>query len=116
MLAHLPEANKARDTALITLGLKTGFRISELLSLAVGDISQHGQMVDRVAVARRSMKGKRAGRSVPLHPQAKEALAAWLEVYRERHGELMPSLPLFVSRQRNTDGALQPIGRHTAWA
>jgi integrase len=36
-----------RDQALFLLGVKSGFRISELLSLRVGDVSQHGQLVDR---------------------------------------------------------------------
>jgi hypothetical protein len=31
-----------RDKALFLLGVKSGFRISELLSLCVEDVSQHG--------------------------------------------------------------------------
>jgi len=39
-----------RDRALFALGIKTGLRISELLSLRVGDVPQHGRFVDYVAV------------------------------------------------------------------
>jgi integrase len=42
-----------RDKALFLLGVKPGFRISELLSLRVGDVTQHGRLVDRVTVPRR---------------------------------------------------------------
>lgn len=68
----------ARDKALFVLGLRTGFRISELLSLTIADVSQDGQIVGSLAVARRNTKGKREGRKVPMHPEAKEALTAWL--------------------------------------
>jgi integrase len=99
----------ARDKALFLLGLKTGFRISELLSLTVGDVWQHGQFVDRVAVQRRHMKGKGQGRSVPLHPEAKTALASWLmEMNRLR--EVTPETFLFLSHK----GQNQPLRRAQA--
>jgi hypothetical protein len=50
----------------------------EVLSLAVSDVWQAGQVVDRVTVRRRHMKGQRAGRTVPLHPDAQAAIAVWL--------------------------------------
>jgi Phage integrase family len=48
----------ARDRALFILGIKTGFRISELLSLPVGDVWQHGRFVDYVAVQRRFFRSQ----------------------------------------------------------
>jgi hypothetical protein len=48
----------AWDRALFVLGVKMGFRISELLSLTVGDVWQHGCFVDYVAIQRRHMKQK----------------------------------------------------------
>ncbi len=68
----------ARDQSLFVLGDKTGFLISEVLSLIVGDVWPHGRFVDYVAVQRRHMKQKREGRSVIVHPDAKAALTAWL--------------------------------------
>lgn len=69
----------ARDRALVLLGIKSGFRISELLSLRLKDVVQHGKLVDRVSVRRRSMKGKISGRTVLLHPEARKAVLSWLK-------------------------------------
>jgi integrase len=88
----------ARDRALFVLGIKTGFRISELLSLRVGDVWQHGQFLERVAVSRRHMKGKTEGRSVILHAEAKAALAPWL-MEMHRQGEVSADTYLFASRK-----------------
>jgi integrase len=95
----------ARDKALFLLGLKSGFRISELLSLQVGDVCQYGQLVDRVTVRRQHMKRKTEGRTVLLHPDAKAAIAAWL-----LESELQATDYLFQSRQ---GGAMT---RQQAWA
>jgi integrase len=100
----------ARDKALFMLGIKSGFRISELLSLRVGDVWQHGQFVERVAVRRQHMKGKIQGRSVILHPEAKAALAAWL-MAMPRLGAVTPESPLFPSRKARH----RPLRRGQAW-
>jgi integrase len=68
-----------RNKALFIVGVRSGFRISELLSLRVGDVQQHGKIIDHVTVARRHMKKKTEGRTVPLHPEARAALSVWLE-------------------------------------
>jgi len=76
----LDQMTSLRDRALFIVGTKTGFRISELLSLRIEDVSQEdGSIRDTLTVHRRNMKGKRSSRSVPLHPQAKEALKCYLE-------------------------------------
>ena len=100
----------ARDRALFLLGVKSGFRISELLSLRVGDVYQHGRVVDRVTVSRRHMKQQREGRTVPLHPDAKAALVTWLMQLQRRKG-LAPAAYVFQSRK----GTNQPIGKIQAW-
>lgn len=69
---------KMRNRCLFLLGLYSGFRISELLSLRVGDVVRNGQVLQRVQVQRRNMKGKRSSREVPLNVHARWALAAWL--------------------------------------
>ena len=65
----------ARDRALFVLGVKTGFRISALLNLRVGDAWQYGQFMERVVVSRRYMKGKTEGRSVILRPRSSASSA-----------------------------------------
>jgi integrase len=99
-----------RDRALFILGIKTGFRIAELLSLQVGDVWQHGRVVDHVTVRRAHMKQKREGRTVPVHPDAKTALAAWLRVLRQQPG-VTARTHLFRSRK----GGQRPITPVQAW-
>jgi len=72
--------NGVRNQCLFTLGLMTGFRVSELLSIRVEDVVQHGNLASAVTVARRNMKGKGEGRTVRLNEKAQIALALWLDV------------------------------------
>lgn len=96
-----------RDRALFTLGVLSGFRVSELLSLKVGDVTTGtGQIAEWVSVARRSMKKKTEGRSVPLNPKARAALRAWVDELWEG-GHLSPDTPLFLSRK----GSNRPLTR-----
>jgi len=92
----------ARNRALFMLGGQTGFRISALLSLRVGDVWPHGRLVTRVSVRRRHMKGKVQGRSVVLLPAAQAALAVWLTAM-DRGGPVGPGTYLFRSRKGLTD-------------
>jgi len=99
-----------RDAALFLLGIKSGFRISEILSLKVGDILPAGRMVERVTVARRSMKKRVEGRTVLLHPEARAALAEWFQVLE---GEEKLTAETFVFRSRK--GENRPVSRVHAW-
>ena len=82
-LIQVPQAftglGALRNKALFVVAHRTGFRISELLSLTVGDVWQQGQVVTHVTVRRRQMKRHLGGRVVRLHPEAQEALWAWAE-------------------------------------
>jgi integrase len=102
---------KVRDKALFTLGIRAGFRISELLSIRVGDVIQNGSVVDRVTVQRRNMKGKKASRNVILHPEAKAALILQINNLKAA-GFIEPHTFLFLSRQ----GENKPLSRFQAWA
>jgi integrase len=99
-----------RDKALFMLGTKSGFRISELLSLRLGDVLQAGRLVDRVTVRRQNMKKKVEGRTVLLHPDAKAALTIWIEQLKAA-GYLTADAFVFQSRK----GRNQPVGRVHAW-
>ena len=69
----LPHFSKPTHRLFYALGLKTGFRVSELLSLRVRDVFHpSGEVLSLVTVERRNMKGKRSSRSVPLSAQSKE--------------------------------------------
>lgn len=67
-----------RDAALIEFGIRTGFRLSEILSLRVGDVFHNGRIVDVVTVKKCWMKGRRGSRTMPIHPKAATRLHAWL--------------------------------------
>jgi len=69
----------ARDRCLFVLGTLSGFRISEMLSLRVKDVSLDGRVLDQVTVQRRNMKGKQQGRTVSLHPRAQAAIRDQLQ-------------------------------------
>lgn len=80
-----------RDKALFILGVKSGFRISELLSLQVKDVFNNGRVLDIARVIRRNTKGALSSRTIPLHQDARKAL---LEICIGRDA----TLPLFQSR------------------
>lgn len=103
--AALPQF-PARDKALVTFLMNTGYRVSEVLSVAVGDVFQDGQVTPRVRVARAGMKGgqgprRRAvtSRSVPLNEEVAGALTEYLFERFGSGGPTDPAAPLFLSRQ-----------------
>lgn len=120
----------ARNRALFILGVMTGFRISESLSLKVKDVYQQEQIVDRVYVARAAMKGGKkldkdgkerksisaSGRSVLLNKVAKKALMELLKDFYLYNGVprfgVNPDMPLFHSRKGSRT---QSIDRSHAW-
>lgn len=100
----------ARDRALFLLGLRSGFRISELLSLTIADVFQNGQYVSQITVARKFMKKKLEGRTVVLHPEAKKALEVLVHELQCR-GRSNPKSFIFCSRE----GTNEPMDRRSAW-
>lgn len=91
----LSKLDNPRDRAWITLQFVTALRISEVLSLKVKDVLQHGAIVDRLYVSRRNTKGKRSGRYIPLSDDGRKALREWIK----ESPHLQPSAYLFPSRQ-----------------
>jgi integrase len=115
VLAQFKGAYQFRNTALFVFCTRTGFRISEALSLQVQDVYQFGEMREEVTITRRFMKGKQRSRTVPLHRDAKAALCRWLQVLKERMGTLDPGMPVFISRSRRANGTYRAISRMQAW-
>lgn len=64
-----------------------------------------------LTVKRRATKGRLTGRTLPLHREARVALAAWLEAYHQRAGGLEAAWPLFPSRVRGAAGERRAITR-----
>lgn len=99
-----------RNACLFTLGVNTGFRISELLSLTLGDvIEERGGIKQRVTVWRRNMKGKHSSRTVVLNANARAALTSHVEAMRA-DGYLTAECFLFHSTRGN-----KPIDRVQAY-
>lgn len=96
-----------RDQALFLVGLYTGFRITELLSLRWCDCLQHGQIAASLTVPRRHMKNQQQGRTVVLHPHAREALWRWYQ------DDQPATDTLYVFRSRK--GHNKPLTRQSAW-
>jgi integrase len=99
---------RLRDTALFILALKTGFRISELLSLRVCDVFVFGSVTQQITVKRSAMKKKIEGRTVALHPEARECLRAWIEQLSPASRDTF----LFTSRK----GQNRALSRQQAWS
>jgi site-specific recombinase XerD len=96
-----------RDQALITLGLNTGFRITELLSLNVGDVWTGSGPKPAVRITRAHMKGGRgrhrkavSSRAVPLNEAAAGTVTKYLFA-RFGSGLVDPQTPLFPSRKHS---------------
>ncbi len=107
-LANLHGRYALRDRALVTLGVRTGLRISELLALKVGQVWDGKRTVARFYVAGQATKGKHAGASIVLHPDAAKAVARWIKaggLAANPQGYLFPS-------QKN---AGRRLGRKSAW-
>lgn len=91
-----------RNRALFVLGINTGFRISELLSIKIKDVWNGSRVLDYVTVQRGFMKKKEKGRTVKLNRTAKEILKAWIQEMPDRFsGEITGDDYLFRSRKGN---------------
>lgn len=87
--------NNPRDKALWILGVKTGLRISELLSLRIEDILEHDSIANFVTVKKSNTKGKIESKTLPLTSSAKAALKELLDYV----GFDQTKRPLFKSSQ-----------------
>lgn len=89
-----------RDKCLFIIGVKTGLRVGEILSLKISDVFEDGKVKDYVCISRANVKGKTFGREIPLHNDCKIAIENLLQEYRtNKHDK--PDLPLFQSRKGN---------------
>lgn len=86
-----------RDYCLFVLGYRTGFRITELLSLTIDSVWSGSKVRDSLKVWRQDVKGRTTSREVMLHPEAKEAICKWLLQVRLDDRKS----PLFASRVGN---------------
>lgn len=103
--AILNELPTLRDKTLFILGLYTGFRIKECLSLKVADVKNN-----RLEVKRCNMKGKYSSRSIIIHP----ILKIYLNELIASMGNF-PEIPDSWYLFRSKKGLNKPLGRMQAW-
>lgn len=99
--------NEARNRALLYLGLGTGMRIAELVSLTIGDVAPFGEVLDHIVLDNRTKS--RRSRTVWLTPQAQRVLVDYIPPYPDTFGALETrdhqayrERPLFGSNRRSS--------------
>ena len=99
MLLSVVRELPPRDRCLISTQWFCGLRISEVLSLRVGSVLRSGEIVGKIGVPPRHLKGGYGTtRWIPVVPELYSALSSYLGRLRRRF-ELSPDMPLFLSRQ-----------------
>lgn len=93
-------AFKVRNRALFMLGVSCGGRISELLSLTVGDVWQNDKPVTDIHFGKNIVKGKKHARTVPLNIDGRTAIQDLMAFY-DKHYFIYDNTPLFKSRVGN---------------
>ena len=100
-----------RNRGLFMLGVSTGGRISELLSLQIGDVYQNGSAVSDLLFARSIVKGGEVSRAVPVNADGRRAIEELASWHREHYQNTDPTRPLFPSRHKS---GTVPMHRQTA--
>ena len=99
-----------RNRSLFMLGVSTGGRISELLSLRLGDVFQNGAAVSDLLFHKSITKGA-VSRAVPVNSDGREAIEALVGWHRSAYRRIARTRPLFPSR--NGKGR-KPLSRREA--
>lgn len=89
---------EVRNRCLFMLGVSTGGRISELLSLQIGNVWQNGKPVKDLLFARSIVKGGEVSRAVPVNIDGRQAIEDLIAWHRDRYENTAPHRPLFPSR------------------
>ena len=107
MITQIADNLSDRDKALFFLGLTTGLRISEMLSLKVKDVYSNGKVKSSLYIEKKNTKKKIEGKSKAIVEPAFTALTQYLSNRNILNGDE----PLFLSRK-----AGQSINRRTYFA
>ena len=80
------------------LGVSTGGRISELLSLQISDVYQNGAAVTDLLFDKSIVKGGEVSRAVPVNRDGRQSIENLVSWHNEQYGKLDVTRPLFPSR------------------
>ena len=92
---------EVRNRGLFLLGVSTGGRISELLSLRIGDVYQNEKPVTDLLFDKSIVKGGEVSRAVPVNTDGMRAIEDLVRWHREQYRTLPKTRPLFPSRNGN---------------
>lgn len=85
MLLSVVRELPPRDRCLLTAQWFTGFRISEIVSITIGSVLRSGEIVGKIGIAPRNIRGG-SGRTrwIPVLPELERALFIYLGWLRRR--------------------------------
>ena len=89
---------KIRNRGLFMIGVSTGGRISELLSLRIGDVYQNKRPVTDLLFDKSVVKGGEVSRAVPVNSDGRSAIEELIGWHGARYQNADKDRPLFPSR------------------
>ena len=92
---------EVRNRSLFLLGVSTGRRISELLSLQIADVYQNGRAVTDRLFDKSIVKSGEISRAVPVNVDGRRAIDDLVRWHREQYRTAKASRLLFPSRQKS---------------
>ena len=101
-----------RNRGLFMLGVSTGGRISELLSLQIGDVYQNHKPVTDLLFEKSVVKGGEVSRAVPVNADGRKAIEELVNWHRRHYRSVASKRPLFPSRHKSGTVALHRQTAH----
>ena len=104
---------EVRNRGLFMLGVSTGGRISELLSLRVGDVYQNKKPVSDLLYGKSIVKRGEVSCYVPVNADGRRLIDELMNWHRRHYNSIASKRPLFPSRHKS---GTVPMHRQTAHA
>ena len=104
---------EVRNRGLFMLGVSTGGRISELLSLTTRDVYQNKKPVTDLLYSKSIVKGGEVSRSVPVNADGRRSIDELVSWHKGHYRSVASKRPLFPSRHKS---GTVPMHRQTAHA
>jgi integrase/recombinase XerD len=104
---------RLRNQCLMEFLGSTGYRISEALSVTIGQVWDGAKVKDDIYISPECMKKKTPRDRVILHPDCKQAILKWLTHLSQTFGRLDPTWKLFCGCK--SQGGVTAITRERAF-